>query len=59
MNLTIYRTDAHDHVVAELDGVEIFSNDYCYENVLRVATHLGWKVNIVNMDRDAFEKKFA
>lgn len=59
MNLTIYRTDAHDHVVAELDGTEIFSNDYCYENVLRVASHLGWKVNIVSLTRDDFEQRFA
>lgn len=59
MKLTIYDCDSHDHCVGFLDDEEVFSNDYCVENVLRLADHLGWEVKIITLNSDEFEEKFA
>ena len=59
MKLTVYRCDAHDHVVVHLDGKEVISNDYGMENVYRIAKHLGWEVERITLNDLEFEERFA
>jgi hypothetical protein len=59
MKLVIYRTNAHDHTVGELDGEEIFGNDYGIENVIRLARALEIEVETVTLSREEFELKFC
>jgi hypothetical protein len=56
MKLKIYRTDADNHVTATLDEKFLFSNEYSYENVLRVAAHLGWEVEYIILTESEYEE---
>lgn len=58
-HLVIYSCTEHDHSEAFYNGQCMWSNDYSYENVLRVAEQLGWRVENVRMDSAEFERCFA
>ena len=57
--LTVYSTDAHDHTEVMLDGQVVCSNDYSVENLYRLAQHLGWEVETIQLTGDEFEERFA
>ena len=59
MKLTIYQTDDHDHRAVFIDNKLVYCHDYNTEGVLRVARHLKWEVEIINLTGEQFELKFA
>lgn len=59
MKLTIYSCDEHDHKVVFINGEQVISNDYCNENVRRIASYLQWEVEDIVVSYNEFEEKFA
>lgn len=55
----IYNCDSHDHSVGYLDGEQIWSTDYDYELVLRVANHLGWEIETKTLSSAEFSNEFS
>ena len=59
MKITIYQTDAHDHVAVFLDDKVVYQNDYDPEAVILLADHLGWEWEIITLTGEEYEQRFA
>ena len=57
--ITIYRCDSHDHKVVYVDDSVAISNDYCVENIYRLAEHLEWNIETIKLNYDEFERRFS
>lgn len=59
MKLTIYFCASHDHAVGYINGELFASNDYNFENVIKLARELEWEVEMITLNGDEFEARFA